>query len=121
MTPLEATGLQTFYGKSHILHDVGLRVNEGEIVALLGRNGAGKTTLLRIIAGFSKTGRGQVSIFGKDARDAETRRRVGVLGHGISLYDELTATENLVLFGRLYGLSDASKRAIGINEVQRIE
>ena len=47
---LEAEGLHTFYGKSHILHDVGLDVREGEIVTLLGRNGAGKTSTLRTIA-----------------------------------------------------------------------
>jgi branched-chain amino acid transport system ATP-binding protein len=49
MTPLKATGPQTFCGKSHILRDVGVTVNEGEIVTLLGRNGAGKTTTLRSI------------------------------------------------------------------------
>jgi ABC-type multidrug transport system ATPase subunit len=80
-------------------------------VALLGRNGAGKTTLLRIIAGFSKAGRGRVSIFGKDARDTETRRRVGVLGHGIAVYEELSAFENLMLFGRLYGVENPERRA----------
>ena len=51
MTPLKATGPQTFCGKSHILRDVGVTVNEGEIVTLLGRNGAGKTTTLRSIMG----------------------------------------------------------------------
>ena len=45
---IKAEGLHTYYGKSHILHGVGLEVREGEIVALLGRNGAGKTTTLRI-------------------------------------------------------------------------
>jgi branched-chain amino acid transport system ATP-binding protein len=53
MTPLKATGPQTFCGKSHILRDVGLTVNEGEIVTLLGRNGAGKTTTLRSSMGLT--------------------------------------------------------------------
>ena len=48
---LEAEGLHTFYGKSHILHGVSLEVREGEIVTLLGRNGAGKTTTLRSLDG----------------------------------------------------------------------
>jgi heme exporter protein A len=78
---------------------------------LLGRNGAGKTTLLRILAGLSKPSKGSVKIHGSEVREQRTRRRIGVLGHGISLYDELTASENLVLFGKLYGLADASKRA----------
>ncbi|MDE2146900.1 MAG: ATP-binding cassette domain-containing protein, partial [Burkholderiales bacterium] len=47
MNLIEAEGLQTYYGKSHILHGVGLVLREGEIVALLGRNGAGKSTTLR--------------------------------------------------------------------------
>jgi len=53
MMPLTVAGLQTFYGKRHILHNVGLTVNEGEIVVLLGRNGAGKTTTLRSIMGLT--------------------------------------------------------------------
>jgi ABC-type multidrug transport system ATPase subunit len=80
-------------------------------VALLGRNGAGKTTLLRILAGLAKPSKGSVKIYGSEVRDEPTRRRIGVLGHGISLYDELTATENLVLFGKLYGLDDPAKLA----------
>jgi len=94
------------------MREIKLAVEAGSCVALLGRNGAGKTTLLRIIAGFSKTGKGRVSIFGKDARDTETRRRVGVLGHGISVYEELSAYENLMLFGRLYGLENPARSAM---------
>jgi heme exporter protein A len=100
-----------YYGDYPALREIKLAVDPGSCVALLGRNGAGKTTLLRIIAGLSKAGRGRVSILGKDARDPETRRRVGVLGHGISVYEELSALENLTLFGRLYGLENPSKTA----------
>ena len=64
MTPLKAEGLQTFYGKSHILHNVGLTVNEGEIVVLLGRNGAGKTTTLRSVMGLTPPRDGSVNLFG---------------------------------------------------------
>jgi branched-chain amino acid transport system ATP-binding protein len=53
MTPLKATGPQTFCGKSHILRDVGVTVNEGEIVTLIGRKGAGKTTMLLSITGLT--------------------------------------------------------------------
>jgi heme ABC exporter ATP-binding subunit CcmA len=80
-------------------------------MALLGRNGAGKTTLLRIIAGLSRPSRGTVKIQGADAREQSTRQSIGILGHGIALYEELSAIENLTLFGRLYGLADARKRA----------
>ena len=100
-----------YYGDYPALREIKLAVHPGSCVALLGRNGAGKTTLLRIIAGLSKAGRGRVSILGKDARDPETRRRVGVLGHGISVYEELSAFENLMLFGRLYGVENPAKTA----------
>jgi heme exporter protein A len=100
-----------YFGDYAALREIKLAVEPGSCVALLGRNGAGKTTLLRIIAGLSKAGRGRVSILGKDARDPETRRRVGVLGHGISVYEELSAFENLTLFGRLYGLEQPAKTA----------
>ena len=53
MTPLKATGPQTFCGKSHILRDAGVTVNEGETVTLLGRKGAGKTPTLRSIMGLT--------------------------------------------------------------------
>src|SRR5947207_8385898 len=100
-----------YYGDYPALREIPLTIDPGSCVALLGRNGAGKTTLLRIIAGLSKAGRGRVSILGKDARDPETRRRVGVLGHGISVYEELSAFENLMLFGRLYGLENPARSA----------
>ena len=101
-----------YYGDYPALREIGLAVAPGSCLALLGRNGAGKTTLLRIVAGFSKPGKGRVSIFGRDARDLDTRRRVGVLGHGISVYEELTALENLTLFGKLYSLADPAKTAM---------
>ena len=112
MTPVVAAeDVWKYYGDYPALREIKLTVDPGSCVALLGRNGAGKTTLLRIIAGFSKAGRGRVSIFGKDARDTETRRRVGVLGHGIAVYEELSAIENLMLFGRLYGVESPARSA----------
>jgi ABC-type multidrug transport system ATPase subunit len=50
-------------------------------------------------------------LFGQEVRDASTRARVGVLGHGIAVYDELSALENLQLFGRLYGLAEPERKA----------
>jgi heme ABC exporter ATP-binding subunit CcmA len=111
MTALEIHAVWKYFGDFPALRDVGFKVDAGSVVALLGRNGAGKTTLLRILAGLAKPSKGTVKIYGSEVREEPTRRRIGVLGHGISLYDELTATENLVLFGKLYGLDDALKRA----------
>lgn len=112
MNALDIDGVFKYYGDFAALRDIGFRVTPGSTVALLGRNGAGKTTLLRIIAGLSRPTQGTVRIFGEDTRRESARRRIGVLGHGISLYDELSATENLELFARLYGLEDPRKKAL---------
>ena len=109
---LEVSKVWKYYGDFPALRDIQLTIEPGSTVALLGRNGAGKTTLLRIIAGLSKASEGSVSIQGSSVREQSTRRRIGVLGHGISLYDELSATENLILFAKLYGLDDPEKTAL---------
>ena len=112
MSAVAIEGVFKYYGDFAALRDIGFTVNAGSTVALLGRNGAGKTTLLRIIAGLSKASQGKVRIFGADVREDTTRRRIGVLGHGISLYDEFSATENLMLFARLYGIAEPRKTAL---------
>jgi heme exporter protein A len=108
---VECAGIWKFYGDYPALRDVSLEVPQGRCLALIGRNGAGKTTLLRIVAGFSKAGKGQVHILGQNPRETDTRRRIGFIGHGIAVYDELTALENLRLFARLYRLPDAERSA----------
>jgi heme exporter protein A len=109
---LEVSKVWKYYGDFPALRDIQLSIEPGSTVALLGRNGAGKTTLLRIIAGLSKASEGSVRMQGSSVREQSTRRRIGVLGHGISLYDELSATENLILFAKLYGLDDPEKKAL---------
>jgi len=113
---LAVEGVWKYYGDYPALRGVEFEVAAGSSVALLGRNGAGKTTLLRILAGLSKPSRGDVRIQGGGARLEATRKRIGVLGHGISLYDEMSALENLTLFARLYGLGDAKKVATAMLE-----
>ena len=112
MTAIQIEGVWKHYGDFPALRDVTFSVEEGASIALLGRNGAGKTTLLRILAGLAKPGRGSVAIHGRPVRDEETRRHIGVLGHGIAVYDELSAVENLMLFARLYGLKNPRKTAV---------
>jgi heme exporter protein A len=109
---LEVDSISKYYGDFPALRKIKLDIEPGSTVALLGRNGAGKTTLLRIIAGLSKASEGSVRIGGADVRKETTRRRIGVLGHGISLYDELSASENLILFAKLYGLAEPEKQAL---------
>ena len=105
-------GVWKFYGDYPALRNVSLSAAPGACLALIGRNGAGKTTLLRTIAGFSRPGKGKITIFGNGPRDTETRRLMGFIGHGISVYDELSALENLILFGKLYGVADPKQTAL---------
>ena len=99
MNALEAAGLNTFYGKSHILHDVGMTVAEGRITVLLGRNGAGKTTTLRSLVGLTPPRSGQVTIFGADTTRLAPFRvaalGVGYVPEGRRIFPNLTVDENL--------------------------
>ena len=112
MTAIDVDQVWKYYGDYPALRDIRIQVHDGDCVALLGRNGAGKTTLLRSIGGLSRPSRGQIRIQGGDAHATETKRRIGILGHGIAVYDELSAFENLRLFATIYGLSDPRRRAI---------
>jgi len=111
MSAVAIEGVWKFFGDYPALRDISFTVDGGACLALLGRNGAGKTTLLRILAGLSRAARGSVTILGKDARAEVTRQKIGVLGHGIGVYEELSAYENLRLFARLYGIADPNKTA----------
>ena len=99
MIALEAEGLNTFYGKSHILYDVGLKVEEGTITTLLGRNGAGKTTTLRSLVGLTPARTGHIKIFGKDTTRVPTYRiaqmGVGYVPEGRKIFAHLTVEDNL--------------------------
>ena len=96
---LHAENLQTFYGKSHILHGVGLEVREAEIVTLLGRNGAGKSTTLRSLIGLTPARDGVVRIFGRATTDWPPYRiaalGVGYVPEGRRIFPNLTVEENL--------------------------
>ncbi len=99
MRALEAAGLETFYGKSHVLHGVGLEVGEGEIVAVLGRNGAGKTTTLRSLVGLTPARQGVVRILGQATTHWPPFRiaalGVGYVPEGRRIFTSLTVEENL--------------------------
>jgi branched-chain amino acid transport system ATP-binding protein len=96
---LVAEDLHTFYGKSHILHGVGLEVREGEIVTLLGRNGAGKTTTLRSLVWLTPPRNGVVQIFGHTTTAWPPYRiaalGVGYVPEGRHIFPNLTVEENL--------------------------
>ena len=112
MSAVAVEGVWKFYGDYPALRNIRLAVEPGSCLALIGRNGAGKTTLLRIVAGFSRPGKGEVKIFGEGPREPSARHRIGFIGHGISVYDELSALENLMLFARLYALENPRHAAL---------
>jgi len=110
---LNIAGLKKSFGLKPVLRGIDLTLLRGERLALMGANGAGKTTLLRILAALTQPTAGNVTIDGLDvARDAQqVRRLVGFVGHQPYLYDELTALENLLFFGKMYSVKDARARA----------
>ena len=112
MAAVSVEGVWKFYGDFPALRDISFEIAPGECLALLGRNGAGKTTMLRILAGLGRPARGRVSVFGDEPRNERARARIGLLGHGIAVYDELSAFENLQLFARLYALRDPARTAM---------
>lgn len=98
---LEVQGLDVFYGAVQALRDVSLRVDEGEMVSLLGANGAGKTTTLRTISGLLQPRAGSIRLQGKDIAGLPAHKvvRLGIsqLPEGRELFSELTVLENLRL------------------------
>src|SRR2546425_7613801 len=74
---LEVEGVHTYYGESHVLQGISLRVGEGEVLTILGRNGAGKTTLVRSIIGFTPPREGRVRFKGRDITEWPSYRMVG--------------------------------------------
>lgn len=79
---LEIAGLQAWYGESHILHGVDLKVNRGEVVTLLGRNGAGRTTTLRAIMGLTGRRTGSIRVGGRETIDLPTHK---IAHHGVAI------------------------------------
>jgi ABC-2 type transport system ATP-binding protein len=110
---LHVAGLKKAYGDVVALQGVDLDVARGEIVSLLGPNGAGKTTLVSIVAGLRKADAGVVEVDGINARkpSADVRRRIGLAPQDLGLYPVVSVRNNLLLFGRLAGLSEKEIRS----------
>ena len=111
---LEVADLARSFGHVRALKGVSFTLQRGETLAVFGPNGAGKTTLLRLLAGVLRPDRGSVRVLGRPLRrdESDTRRRIGLISHASLLYDGLTALENLVFYGRLYGLHQPRQAAL---------
>jgi branched-chain amino acid transport system ATP-binding protein len=101
---LEARGLHTYYGASHILRGVDFSIRTGEAVGLMGRNGMGKTTLIRTLLGQTPPRRGEVKVNGQDMTGAAphriAREGIGYVPEGRGIFPNLTVRENLLMAAR---------------------
>jgi heme exporter protein A len=100
---IRARGLEKRYGARAVLRDLAFDLAPGGMLVVTGPNGAGKTTLLRLLAGLAAPTRGSLEV-------AVERSRVGLVGHEPLVYRELTALENLDLYGRLYRVPERRER-----------
>jgi branched-chain amino acid transport system ATP-binding protein len=101
---VDARDIHAWYGSSHVLHGVDLRIGRGETVGLLGRNGMGKSTLIRTLLGHVAQREGHIALFGRDASRAKPHEvaRLGVayVPEGRGVFPNLTVRENLVMAAR---------------------
>jgi ABC-2 type transport system ATP-binding protein len=104
---LEVRELSKSFAGARVLNAVSFSLAKGQTLGLLGPNGAGKSTLVNLICGLLKPDHGQIYLEGIDLSQArsEPRMRIGLVPQDIALFDELSAEENLRMFGGLYGLS----------------
>ncbi|MEV0770880.1 ATP-binding cassette domain-containing protein [Nocardia salmonicida] len=117
---VEADGLVKVFGKQRAVDGVSLTVPRGAVYGVLGPNGAGKTTTIKMLATLLRPDGGSARIFGRDvvAEPNAVRSLIGVTSQYASVDEELTATENLIIFARLLGLSrsDARRKAVELLE-----
>jgi len=101
---IEASGLNTFYGESHILHDLDFHLQAGETIGLMGRNGMGKSTLLKSLLGIVAARSGEIRIRGQAARHLPTHRiahlGVAYVPEGRGIFGNLSVRENLIMCAR---------------------
>jgi heme exporter protein A len=111
---IELDGLERRYGERVALSGVGLRVEEGQTLAVLGGNGAGKTTLLRVLAGLLRPHGGRARVLGAELPDERWKLpgRVGYVGHDPLLYRDLSGRENLRYHARLHGVAPGRVSAV---------
>ena len=114
------------FGDFHAVNNISFRVIRGEIFGFLGANGAGKTTAMRILSGLSQPTSGRASVAGFDCATEyeQIKRHIGYMSQKFSLYEDMTVSENICLFGGIYGMnaeqirkkSDALLTRLGLTE-----
>ncbi len=111
-TALEIQDIHKWFGSHHVLDGFSLRVEQGDVVGLLGPNGCGKSTVLKIVCKLLSLDAGQVLLMGKPLSELSYRARglVGLCSQDAALYPDLLPAENLHFFARLYGLLDQDRQ-----------
>ena len=119
-TAIEARGLTKRFDGFTAVDHVSFRIRRGEIFGFLGSNGCGKTTTMKMLTGLLPASEGQAWLFGRpvDPHDLATRRRVGYMSQGFSLYTELTVRQNLELHARLFEVP-AAEIGVRVEEMAR--
>lgn len=107
---IDAAGLRKDFGTRTAVRDLTLQVSRGEAFGFLGPNGAGKSTSIKMLLGLVKPTSGRASLLGRPLGNRDARARIGFLPEHFRFYDWLSATELLMLHGRLSGISDQDLR-----------
>ena len=109
-------GLTRSFGAAPVLHNLDLQVAWGEFLVLFGANGSGKTTLIRTLASLARADSGRIHVAGRDLhrKAALARRLLGVVTHQPLLYGDLTGSENLRFYGRMFRVPDIEERILHV-------
>jgi ABC-2 type transport system ATP-binding protein len=120
---VRAEGLVKTFGRQRAVDQVDLEVRRGQVFGVLGPNGAGKTTMLKMLATLLPIDAGHAEVFGHDVRREPhiVRQLVGVTGQYASVDENLTATENLMLFARLQGIDKATARSTSATLLEQFD
>lgn len=124
MNMLNIRGITKTYGNIKALDDINLSIKKGEFYGILGPNGAGKTTLMNIIVGFLESDWGSVELGGETitSKKLKIRNKIGYVPQEISVYLELTAEQNLKIFGKLFNIpaKELKKRSEEVLELVQL-
>jgi ABC-2 type transport system ATP-binding protein len=112
---IDVKGLTRRFGRFTAVNDISFQVQQGEVFGFLGANGAGKTTAIKVLIGLLAPSAGEAHVAGFDVRTQpeEVRQCIGYMSQRFSLYEDLTARENIDLYGGIYGLTDDQIRERG--------
>ena len=121
MAVLQITDLHKSFGERQVVKGITFHVNQGELFGLLGPNGAGKSTVIAMICGLLRPNGGDVLVdgFSVDKQPVKVKEKIGVVPQDIALYGDMSALDNLLFWGQMYGLSrrEAHQKAEEILEI----